>query len=160
MRMCQTFGPLIVQAKGTIVQIGSLAGVMPYVFGSVYNASKAALHQYSNTLRVEMKPFGVKVVTIVTGGVTSNISRTRRELPEGSLFLPVNEEYQRRQAHSQESGFSNERYAKSVVSQVLKRNPPRWFWEGHGAAMIKFVDAWFPKWVLVSSWLYQTHESY
>ncbi len=52
MRMCQAFAPLIIQAKGTIVQIGSLAGVMPYVFGSTYNASKAALHAYSNTLRV------------------------------------------------------------------------------------------------------------
>ena len=28
MRMCQAFGPLIINAKGTIVQIGSLAGVM------------------------------------------------------------------------------------------------------------------------------------
>ena len=150
MRMCQAFAPLIIQAKGTIVQIGSIAGIMPYVFGSVYNASKAALHQYSNTLRVEMKPFGVKVVTIVTGGVSSNIARTERQLPDGSYYMPVNEEYQRRLKHSQESGFSNERYARSVVAQVLKQNPPFWFWEGHGARLVKFVDAWFPKWVLVS----------
>jgi 1-acylglycerone phosphate reductase len=44
MRMCQTFAPLLIAAKGTIVQIGSIAGVMPYVFGSAYNASKAALY--------------------------------------------------------------------------------------------------------------------
>lgn len=31
MRMCQALAPLIIEAKGTIVQIGSLAGVMPYV---------------------------------------------------------------------------------------------------------------------------------
>ncbi len=30
MRMCQMFAPLLIQAKGTIVQIGSLAGIMPY----------------------------------------------------------------------------------------------------------------------------------
>ena len=42
--MCQTFAPLLIAAKGTIVQIGSIAGVMPYVFGSAYNASKAALY--------------------------------------------------------------------------------------------------------------------
>ncbi|KAL9064286.1 MAG: hypothetical protein Q9157_007892, partial [Trypethelium eluteriae] len=148
MRICQAFAPLVIQARGTIVQIGSIAGVMPYVFGSVYNASKAALHQYSNTLRVELQPFGVKVVTIVTGGVTSNISRTERRLPEGSLYLPVSEEYHRRQTHSQESGFSNEAYAKSVVSQVLKRNPPMWFWEGHGARLVKFVSTWLPAWLL------------
>jgi hypothetical protein len=51
MRMCQTFVPELIKAKGTIVQIGSVSGVIPYVFGSAYNASKAALHSYSNTLR-------------------------------------------------------------------------------------------------------------
>ncbi|KAI9668287.1 MAG: hypothetical protein M1821_001107 [Bathelium mastoideum] len=148
MRMCQTFAPLVIKAKGTIVQIGSLAGIMPYVFGSVYNAAKAALHQYSNTLRVELAPFDVKVITIVTGGVTSKISRTQRQLPEGSFYLPISEEYARRQSHSQESGFSNEKYAASVVRQVLKRNPPRWYWEGHGASLVKFVSSWFPEWFL------------
>ena len=150
MRMCQAFAPLLIQARGTIVQIGSLAGIMPYVFGSVYNSSKAALHQYSNTLRVELKPFGVKVVTIVTGGVSSNIARTERSLPEDSIYIPVNEEYQRRLKHSQESQFSNEQYAQSVVTQVLKPNPPFWFWEGYGARLVKFADAWLPKSLLVS----------
>jgi len=51
MRMCQAFAPLLIEAKGCIVQIGSLTGVMPYVLSSAYNASKAALHAYSRTLR-------------------------------------------------------------------------------------------------------------
>ncbi|KAH2185613.1 hypothetical protein KXV88_001931 [Aspergillus fumigatus] len=56
--MCQTFLPLLLRAKGTIVQIGSVSGVMPYVFGSVYNASKAALHSLSDAMRIELAPFG------------------------------------------------------------------------------------------------------
>ena len=46
---------------------------MPYVFGSVYNASKAALHAYANTLRVEMAPLGVKVQVVVTGGCEDEV---------------------------------------------------------------------------------------
>ncbi|KAI4125356.1 MAG: hypothetical protein LQ347_005399, partial [Umbilicaria vellea] len=84
MHICQTFSPLLIRAHGTIVQIGSVAAIIPYVFGSVYNASKAALHAYSNTLRVELEPFGVKVMTVVTGGVQSRIARTERWLPQGS----------------------------------------------------------------------------
>ncbi len=58
MRMVRHFHKMLVASKGDIVNIGSIGGVCPYVFGAAYNASKAALHHYGNTLRVEMKPFG------------------------------------------------------------------------------------------------------
>ena len=50
--------PIIASGRGRIVQIGSIAGVVPLPFGSVYNASKGALHSWSNTLRVELAPLG------------------------------------------------------------------------------------------------------
>ena len=133
MRMCQTFAPLLVQAKGTIVQIGSLAGEIPYVFGSAYNASKAALHAYSDTLRVELAPFDVNVMVVVTGGVKSNIARTHRELPERSLYHPLNAEYQRRQLHSQEGAMEATAYAEDVVKAALKAKPTRTLWRGNQA---------------------------
>ncbi|EDN11243.1 short chain dehydrogenase/reductase [Histoplasma capsulatum] len=109
--MCQEFAPLIIKAKGTIVQIGSVAGIIPYVFGGVYNASKAALHSLSDSLRV---------TTIITGGVKSNIARAAHTLPETSLYQPVKAEYARRIGHSQEGALSNEAYARTVVTQVLE----------------------------------------
>ena len=133
MRMCQTFAPLLIRAKGTIVQIGSLAGEIPYVFGSAYNASKAALHAYSDTLRVELAPFDVKVMVVVTGGVQSNIARTHRELPEDSLYHPLGTEYRRRQVHSQEAAMETIVYAEGVVKAALKAKPARTVWRGHHA---------------------------
>jgi len=62
---------------------------MPYVFGSMYNANKAALHTYSDTLRVELAPLGVRVVTVVTRAVKSNITRTHRTLPDDSYYCPL-----------------------------------------------------------------------
>ncbi|GAB1215000.1 Succinate--CoA ligase [ADP-forming] subunit beta, mitochondrial [Aspergillus terreus] len=127
--MCQTFLPLLIKAKGTIVQIGSVAGVIPYVFGSVYNASKAALHSFSETLRVELAPFGVNVTTVVTGGVQSRIARTQRTLLPNSIYAPIEDEYHRRVTHSQDGAMPNTAYAKSVVAQVLYGSAPwRWFW--------------------------------
>lgn len=58
MRMVHHFHRMLIAAKGAVVNIGSIGGVCPYVFGASYNATKAALHHYGNTLRVEMKPFG------------------------------------------------------------------------------------------------------
>lgn len=142
--MCQEFAPLLIQAKGTIINIGSLAAVMPYVFGSIYNATKAALHAYSSTLRVELAPFEVNVLVIVTGGVQSNISRTHRILPEGSLYLPVDKDYQRRQKHSQEGAMSNDVYAHGVVEAALKPKPVKWLWRGNQAWKVWFVNSFLP----------------
>lgn len=58
MRMVHFFHRLLVAAHGKIVNIGSVGGVVPYVYGASYNATKAALHHWGNTVRVEMKPLG------------------------------------------------------------------------------------------------------
>jgi 1-acylglycerone phosphate reductase len=156
MRLTNALIPALIAAKGKIVQIGSVAGITPYVFGSVYNASKAALHSYSNTLRVELEPFGVRVVVIVTGGVKSRIARVDRALPEDSRYEPLTKEYERRLKHSQENAMPNEAYAKSVVKQVLYKNPVRWVWEGNLARTIWFVETFFPKRIWVSRSLHNS----
>lgn len=57
MSMIQEFVPLLVKSKDPcIVNIGSNAALVPYAFGSSYNASKAAVHSYSDTLRLGMSP--------------------------------------------------------------------------------------------------------
>jgi 1-acylglycerone phosphate reductase len=150
MRMCQAFAPLLIEAKGTIIQIGSVAGIMPYVFGSAYNSSKAALHAYSNTLRVELAPFGVKVRVVVTGGVKSQIARMDRVLSEDSIYLPLSQEYIRRTKHSQEVGMPTMKYATSVVSQILG-SKKAWIWEGFGANLVWFASNFLPRWVMVSN---------
>ncbi|KAK6076367.1 NADPH-dependent 1-acyldihydroxyacetone phosphate reductase [Seiridium cupressi] len=56
-RMTQAFSVPLINRKGLIVNVGSLAAYAPYVFGSSYNASKAALLAYGNTLRIELSPW-------------------------------------------------------------------------------------------------------
>lgn len=137
----QSFIPLLIASKGLIINIGSLAGVVPYVFGSVYNASKAALHAYSRTLRLELEPFDVRVMVVVTGGVKSNIARTHRVLPEGSLYWPILGDFERRQTHSQEGAMGHDEYAKGVVREALKGRPTKWLWRGNKAWLVWFVRA-------------------
>jgi hypothetical protein len=55
MRMCKAFAPLVIEAQGSIVMIGSLGAVMPYVFGSCYGATKAAVRGYADCLRLVRK---------------------------------------------------------------------------------------------------------
>ena len=120
MRACQTVAPLLIQAKDTIVQVDSVAGATPYVFGSAYNASKAALHIYSDTLRIELAPFDINVMVLVAGGVKCNIGRTHRELQKAFLYHPLDAEYQRRQLHSQERAMEAKVYAEGDAKAALK----------------------------------------
>lgn len=53
MRLCQTFVPLLRRSSsGLIAQIGSVTRDVPVVWQCAYNASKAALSQYTKTLRL------------------------------------------------------------------------------------------------------------
>ena len=76
--------PLIINAQGVIGFTGSVSGIIPFPFSCIYSASKAAIHQYAATLRLEMKPFGVKVINIVTGGV--KLTLKIREIYQSLLF--------------------------------------------------------------------------
>jgi len=60
----QAFAPQVIAAKGQIINIGSLVGIIPLPLQGLYNASKAAVHSLSDTLRIEMAPFGVKVIYV------------------------------------------------------------------------------------------------
>jgi 1-acylglycerone phosphate reductase len=60
----QALAPLLIAAKGTIVNIGSISGINPTPWSGMYNACCAAVHMWSDTLRLELSPFGVRVVLV------------------------------------------------------------------------------------------------
>jgi len=131
MFMCQQFAELLIAAQGKIVNIGSVAGILPIPYGSVYNASKAALHSYGETLRVEMKPFNVQVITIITGGVKSNLSNHVEGLRSDSLYYHMNDLFMSQcKGREQQGAQPTEEYAKVVVRQTLKPRPSLWIWSG------------------------------
>lgn len=143
----QTFLPLLISAKGLVLNIGSVAGIVPYVFGSIYNASKAALHSYSSTLRLELAPYSVSVMVIITGGVKSNIARTDRELAPNSLYMEIEGSYKRRLKHSQEVGVANVEYAREVVREALRARPKKWVWQGNMSWVVWFFTTFIGGWV-------------
>ena len=64
----QAFAPLIIPAKGKIINVNSIAEFVPVPWLGVYNSSKAALGMYSNNLRQELSPFGVQVINVCSHG--------------------------------------------------------------------------------------------
>lgn len=141
MRMVHEFHPLLVKAQGTIVNIGSVGGLVPYTYGSSYNASKAALHHWGDTVRVEMAPLDVKVLTIISGNIGTNILKhdAHRTLPPNSYYSPLASEFQEHVRRKPKTTHRST-YAKNVVSQCLKTSPPAWFWFGETTTLVRLVD--------------------
>lgn len=142
MRMVRTFHPMIIAAQGTIVNIGSIGGIIPFIYGSSYNATKAALAHWGNTLRVEMAPFHVKVITVISGEVRTNIlkSDTHRTLPEGSYYSPLAENFKKHVLRTPEGATDRFKYASNVVAQSIRSNPPAWYWYGSFTGLTRFLD--------------------
>lgn len=87
-------------------------------------------------------------MVVITGGVQSNIARTKRTLQEDSLYLPIAADYERRVTHSQSEGsMSNDVYAKGVVDEALKGKPKKWVWRGNKALVVWFVSRFIGSWL-------------
>jgi NAD(P)-dependent dehydrogenase (short-subunit alcohol dehydrogenase family) len=66
------------QGSGQIINLSSLAAVLPVPFESYYAAAKAALLAWSEALRHEVKSLGIKVSVIEPGFFKTNLGNTRR----------------------------------------------------------------------------------
>lgn len=65
----QVFLPLLRNALGRIVNISSVGAHIAIPFGSLINASKSAFGTFSDTLRLELRPFGIRVSTVEPGAI-------------------------------------------------------------------------------------------
>jgi NAD(P)-dependent dehydrogenase (short-subunit alcohol dehydrogenase family) len=77
-RVTQAFAPLIIEAKGRIINISSISGVLEWPMGGLYTMSKHAVEAFSDTLALEMARFDVKVSAIEPGNFKSDISMSAR----------------------------------------------------------------------------------
>jgi short-subunit dehydrogenase len=69
----KTFLPLIRKNKGRIINISSGHGLLAIPDKTVYAASKFGVQALSDSLRVELKPFGVNVASIIVGKVNTSV---------------------------------------------------------------------------------------
>ena len=68
---------MLARDRGHVVNIGSIAGLVPYRTGSVYAASKHAVHGLSESLRQDFAGTGVRVSEILPGMVRTEFALNR-----------------------------------------------------------------------------------
>ncbi|KAF2095921.1 short-chain dehydrogenase/reductase [Rhizodiscina lignyota] len=141
------FLPLLIKAKGTVASIGSVNEVFNPPYQVAYNASKAAVSTIGDTLRVELAPLGVKVVTIMTGAVKSQLFENqdaKNKLPEGSLYALLKERIEKRDFLDHSDWTPAADYAKDVANDLLVEKPKPVLWRGVHSSV-----AW---WISLLGW--------
>jgi NAD(P)-dependent dehydrogenase (short-subunit alcohol dehydrogenase family) len=153
LRVAQAVIPSMVERKqGLIVNIGSIVGNIPTPWNGLYCASKAAVHALSDTLAMECKPFGVKVILVAPGGIRSNISANQAatlQLSPTSIYKPYFDRvYERLHVSQGKGSMSTDEFARHVVAKALSPNPPTYMTLGGGSSLLAFLR-WLPHWLVL-----------
>jgi len=103
-RVTQAFAPLIIEEKGRITTIGSIAGILSGPFYGSYSMTKHSIEAYTDALAPEMERFDVQVSVIEPGNYRSEISKSGRarmgDMDEAKEKSPYAEEYKSRMDRS------------------------------------------------------------
>ncbi|ONI73027.1 short-chain dehydrogenase/reductase [Actinosynnema sp. ALI-1.44] len=108
------------QRSGTIVNVSSIGGEIALPLGSWYYAAKHALEAFSDTLRMEVRPFGIDVVIIQPGIIRTEFEdQTAAQLREMSGNGPYRDMAEA-MAKRSETGLS-EGSDPGVVAEVIRQ---------------------------------------
>ncbi|MBU0746876.1 MAG: SDR family oxidoreductase [Gammaproteobacteria bacterium] len=124
--MAATFQPFVdamaQRRSGTLVGIGSVAGIRGLPGHGAYCASKAAVISYCESLRGEMRPFGVHVVTISPGYIDTPLTQQNRY---GMPFLMQASDFADRAFNAITAGVSYRviPWQMGVVAKLLRMVP-------------------------------------
>lgn len=69
--------------KGTIVNLSSIVGRFPFPGSGVYAASKYAVEGITDAMRLELAPFGIRVVAIRPGAISTEFHAAAAEMTDG-----------------------------------------------------------------------------
>lgn len=127
---------------GRIINISSIGGKFYEPFGAWYHATKFAVEGFSDSLRMELRPFGIKVVLIEPGPIRTEWNEIARDsLLERSGDGPY--ATWARRVHAVMRRFDEparastpEEVAEKIVTAALARRPAARYPVGRGARLI------------------------
>lgn len=138
MRLCQLVIPYMVENRsGKIINITSVASLVPSPILSWYCASKVSLSFMSLALRSELRQFGIDVVEVAPGGIrtnwpivaSENLSKFSKDPKYSNIDRRVFEFFQ----NSIDSSPPPEIVAKKILKIIRKKKTkPRYFVPSYG----------------------------
>ena len=126
-RTVQCALPALRAARGRIVIVGSVAGVIGIPFQAYYSASKFALEGWAEALAWEVEPLGVHVTLVQPGNFRTGFTSARQTVAavEASPYVETSRRAIEQMERDEASGSHPEVAAALVARLLVDRRPPR-----------------------------------
>jgi len=159
----QAFLPLLRQGRGRVINMSSISGRVPTPFLGPYAASKFALEALTDSLRLELRPWKIEVISIEPGAIATPIwdkSLSRADNVIEKLPPQVNTLYGTRLAKLRErvnktgqQGIPPAEVAKVVAKALLAKRPRTRYLVGRdakwGALLVKLLPDRWRDWLII-----------
>jgi len=112
--------------EGVIINFSSIGGLMGLPFQGYYSASKFAIEGISEALRMELKPFNIKVVVINPGDFHTNNTTNRRNFLAKTANDPYAEQFSKTLSiieKDENGGWPPDVLARKLVKIIESKNP-------------------------------------
>jgi NAD(P)-dependent dehydrogenase (short-subunit alcohol dehydrogenase family) len=145
-RMIQALVPALrAQGSGTIVNITSLAGLVPLPFWGFYNASKAALESLTETLREELRPFGIRVAAIEPGSIKTPFYTVNGQATSIDAYAARRGRFEKTMKEFERKAPGPELVARKVSQVARSKAPPLHNPVTFEAQLFPRLRTWFPR---------------
>ncbi len=142
-RLIQEVGPTMrKQGSGTIVNVSSVAGRIGFPASPAYISSKFALEGLSESLRLEMAPFGVNVVIIEPGVIKTNFlnpMKMAKRSESDTVYRDITVKVTSGVKMMAEMGTHPKEVADTIVKAIKNEKPLPRYIVGNDASM--FLEA-------------------
>jgi NAD(P)-dependent dehydrogenase (short-subunit alcohol dehydrogenase family) len=117
------------QRSGWIVQVSSIGGLAAFPLTGIYHASKWALEGFSETLRQEVEPFGIKVLMVEPSGFRTDWAGPSMDRAEPiDAYQQIDQIAQRRAFQQEDNNGSQpgnpDLAAKALLDTLDRDDPP------------------------------------
>ncbi|GAB5553908.1 MAG: SDR family oxidoreductase [Saprospiraceae bacterium] len=148
--LAQAVAPQMLQQKrGRIVNVGSVSATLITPFGGIYSGSKADLHAMGEAMRLELAPFGIKVITVAPGAIASDLAKKATiTIKETSIYQPIAQSINDRAHMSQGDSTPTDEFAALFVREVTKPRPKSMVKIGKGSKFYIALAKYLPKGIL------------
>lgn len=136
--------------QSRIINVSSVGGISAFPYIQFYNAAKFAMIGFTESLRFELNPFGIKAIAILPGSVKTEIWRkandsTQQALAqENSLYREYLQKASKFSSSYENSGVSAAKAALVLKKALEDRKPALKYFIGTDAKMLHFMVKFLP----------------